>query len=105
MFSGMCSQNYASGRFTIFWTFLGSVVILIIAITIFNFTNSMEYTKTNTTTRTNSTALPSTSSLPLSLIPILEGNKEGFNSSRESLLAAATPILEEDPRLRLFDEL
>jgi hypothetical protein len=101
----MYSPNSSLGRFTIFWTFLGSVVILIIAITIFNFTNSMEYAKRNTTTRTNSTALPSTSSLPPSVMAILEGNKEGFNSSRETLLAPATPILEEDPRLRLFDEL
>lgn len=97
-------QAMVNRRFTIFWTILGSIVALIIAISIFNLTSSAAGQSALDAARLNSSGITPSSGIPLSVKAILESDKQASSTSRPILTSTAVEM-EEDPRLRIFDEL
>lgn len=97
-------QTTVNRRFTIFWSVLGAVAALIIAASIFNATNSAAGQAAMNATKTNTSSIGPSSAIPLSVRAILESEKQ-FETHSKTLPTFAASELEEDPRLRIFDEL
>lgn len=97
-------QATVNRRFTIFWTTLGTIVALVIALTIFNLTSSAGGLSAMDAARINSSDIIESDGIPLSVQAALESEKQALSTSRPRVTSTAL-VLEEDPRLRIFDEL
>jgi len=97
-------QTTVNRRFTIFWTILGIIAALIVAITIFNFTNPAARQAAANATMPNSNTSSRPVSTPLAAIEI-SVSKQDTSSSLRQAFSSSISALEEDPRLRIFDEL